>query len=179
MRFIVLATLFLYSSLTFASIQKCQLLNTPPYSVIKGTVSKVVDGDTININENIYSIRMLTIDTPKHSKGDFSNTSSEAVSEFLSPLNNVLLFKGFFPNPQLKDDFDRTFSFVHLDVDLYKSTLDCLEFFWPRMVKGGIIISDDYKWAHTPGVKMAFDEFFKNELDKVNDSGYNSAWVKK
>jgi len=42
-------------------------------------------------------------------------------------------------------------------VDLYKSTIDCLGFFYPRMIQGGIILTHDY---HTDGVQTAFKEFF-------------------
>jgi O-methyltransferase len=37
----------------------------------------------------------------------------------------------------------RSFSFVHLDVDLYQPTLDSLDFF-PRLADGGAIITDNY-----------------------------------
>jgi len=50
----------------------------------------------------------------------------------------------------------RSFSFVHLDVDLYQPTLDSLEYFFPRLAAGGAIITDDYNW---PGARTAFHEF--------------------
>jgi len=89
----------------------------------------------------------------------FGNTSLEAVKSYLSKYENVFFYKGTFPetsNPILNSKF----SFVHLDVDLYKSTLDCLEFFYPRLINGGIILSHDY---HTGGVRNAFNEFFKDK----------------
>ena len=59
------------------------------------------------------------------------------------------------------------FCFVHLDTDLYQSTLDSLEFFWPRMVKGGRIISHDYNALEVIGVKQAFQEFFKGSPESI------------
>jgi hypothetical protein len=50
----------------------------------------------------------------------------------------------------------RSFSFVHLDVDLYQPTLDSLDYFFPRLAGGGAIVTDDYNW---PGARAAFDEF--------------------
>lgn len=58
------------------------------------------------------------------------------------------------------------FSFVHIDVDLYKPTKDSLEFFWERLNHGGIIICDDYGFNQFPGAKSAVDEF----LSKTNYS---------
>ena len=56
---------------------------------------------------------------------------------------------------------------MHLDTNLYQSTLDSLEFFWPRMVSGGRIVSHDYNTTSMPGVKKAFVEFFINEKEKL------------
>ena len=50
---------------------------------------------------------------------------------------------------------------MHLDVDLYDSTLAGLDFFYPRMVPGGIIISHDFPTLS--GVSLAFEEFFADK----------------
>ena len=52
-----------------------------------------------------------------------------------------------------------SFSFVHLDVDLYESTLAGLEFFWPRILEGGVLVSHDY--SQCEGVYQAFGDFFR------------------
>jgi hypothetical protein len=54
---------------------------------------------------------------------------------------------------------DRTFCFVHIDVDLYQPTRDSLEFFYPRLAPGGMIVCDDYGFANCLGAKRACDEF--------------------
>lgn len=51
-----------------------------------------------------------------------------------------------------------TYSFVHLDADLYESTRAGLEFFLPRMNQGGIIVVDDYDFERCPGVRRAISE---------------------
>lgn len=91
--------------------------------------------------------------------GEFNNTSLQGVKNYLSDYDNVKFYKGKFP--ETADSIEETqFSFVHLDVDLYQSTIDCLNFFFPRMVTGGIILTHDY---HTSGVKRAFEEFFHDK----------------
>ena len=45
--------------------------------------------------------------------------------------NKIIFKKGFFPNSFL--GFDKEISFLHLDVDLYNSYKDCLEFFFPKL----------------------------------------------
>jgi hypothetical protein len=69
------------------------------------------------------------------------------------------------------------FSFVHLDVDLYESTRAALEFFYPRMSSGGIILSHDYVIAD--GVRKAFDEFFAHKAETVLELTGNQCLVVK
>lgn len=92
-------------------------------------------------------------------KNQFNNTTVELVKNYLSSYQNVFFNKGRFPETT-GSVTNSKFSFVHLDVDLYQSTLDCLNFFYPRMVLGGIILTHDY---HTNGVKNAFKEFFNGK----------------
>lgn len=114
-----------------------------------------------------------------HSKGDFSDVDEKAVRAFLeSP--NVSIHKGIFPQGHLwLNMVEPTFKLVHLDVDLYQSTLDCLEYFYPRMVPGGVIITDDYEWKGTPGVTKAFNEFFEGKPEVIIRSTPVQAYVVK
>ncbi len=50
-------------------------------------------------------------------------------------------------------------SILRLDTDLYDSTLVELEVLFPRLVKGGILILDDY--MSFPGHRKAVDEYFR------------------
>lgn len=63
--------------------------------------------------------------------------------------------KGWLP-AALADVPQRAYRFVHVDVDLYEPTRGCFEFFYPQLVPGGIIVTDDYNW---PGGRRAVDEF--------------------
>lgn len=93
-----------------------------------------------------------------HKKGDFSETDYMAIRGYFKIMYpNVAVIKGFSPFNQLNPD--RKYAFVHIDVDLYRSVLEGLDFFYPRMVEGGIIILDDYGFETTEGAKKATDEF--------------------
>jgi O-methyltransferase len=50
-------------------------------------------------------------------------------------------------------------SFLHIDVDLYEPTYACLEYFYPRLVSGGVIICDDYGAPLFPGAYRAWNGF--------------------
>ncbi len=97
------------------------------------------------------------------SKNLFSG-SIDSVKRRLAKYKNVCIVKGEFPETS-NIAMNKRFAFVHLDVDIYNSTKNCLGFFYDRMVKGGIILSHDYSQAK--GVKKAFDEFFENKIEKI------------
>lgn len=96
-------------------------------------------------------------------KGDYS-ASYDEVKDYLKSYKNVNIYKGLFP--QTADPIlNKKFSFVHLDLDLYESTLESIKFFYPRLTSGGIMISHDY--IDTIGVRKAFDEFFIDKPEPV------------
>jgi O-methyltransferase len=103
------------------------------------------------------------IDSPQFNKGQFA-ASFEDVKNCLKEYNNVHFYKGLFPTTATPVE-DKKFSFVHFDVDTYESTRSCLDFFYSRMNKGGIILSHDYISA--PGVRRAFDECFSNKAEPI------------
>lgn len=51
-------------------------------------------------------------------------------------------------------------SFAHIDVDLYASVLDCCRFIYPRLVRGGFMVFDDYGFPTCPGARKAVDDYF-------------------
>jgi hypothetical protein len=75
-------------------------------------------------------------------------------------------------SPQLK------ISLLHIDVDLYEPTKHILEKFYDRVVKGGIIILDDY--GAFAGANKAVDDFFdrKREINKLPFSNAISYVIK-
>ncbi len=97
-------------------------------------------------------------------KGDYC-CSLENARKNMKNYKDVYFYKGIFPETS-EPIKDKLFSFVNLDVDLYKSTLDCLQFFYPRMTRGGIIISHDYN-IQSEGVKIAFDKFFQDKPEPI------------
>lgn len=98
-------------------------------------------------------------------KGEYA-ASLKSVKEYLKEYKRIKFYKGVFPET-INPVKNKKFSFVNLDVDLYKSTKDCIKFFYPRMTKGGIIMSHDYSSPEAAGVKKAFDEFFKNKPEPI------------
>jgi O-methyltransferase len=62
----------------------------------------------------------------------------------LARAKNYKLIKGWFEDtlPYFKDK--EPIAVLHLDADWYDSTITCLEYLFPKVQKGGLIILDDY-----------------------------------
>ena len=111
--------------------------------VYKGRSAKVIALTSEESNKNVYlfdTFRGMPETDPEKDnffkKGAFSGTSLVEVRKFLSDCKNVIIYPGFFPDTA-KPICEKPFSFVHVDVDIYRSVADCCQFFYPRMVGGG------------------------------------------
>ncbi len=102
-----------------------------------------------------------------HKEKDFNDVDYPKIKEVLENFANTKVFKGIFPKENSDVIKDEKFSFVHIDVDIYQSYLDCLDFFYPRMLLGGIMAFDDYNQNTCLGAKKAVDEFFANKKESV------------
>ncbi|MCL1986563.1 MAG: TylF/MycF family methyltransferase [Firmicutes bacterium] len=90
--------------------------------------------------------------------GFYNITTEELVMSQMPHPEKCVIKKGYFPETTAGLE-DERFCFVNLDFDLYKPTLARLEFFAPRMVKGGIILIHDYFTEEYMGVKQAIIEY--------------------
>ena len=78
--------------------------------------------------------------------------------------DNCIIRKGYFPDTV--KGLEEKFVFVSLDMDLYRPTLEGLEYFYPRMCGGGIIAIHDYFSDAYPNIKRAVNDFCeKNKID--------------
>ena len=93
-----------------------------------------------------------------HIAGAFSDTSFESVKGYLEQFKNVDVYKGRFQDTSHHIQ-NAQMHFVHLDMDIYEPTIFALKFFNDRLVKGGVILLDDYGFDTCPGIPRAVQEF--------------------
>jgi O-methyltransferase len=88
----------------------------------------------------------------------FADTSVDDVRRRIGPRADTVIFHpGLFPDSVPEKLRSERFAFVHLDADLYESTLEGLKFFYPRVSPHGMILVHDYNsWL---GARRAVDEF--------------------
>lgn len=88
---------------------------------------------------------------------DFSNTRARDVLARMPYEDQVVIRKGFFP--ETAQGLEERFALVSIDVDLYAPTLAGLEYFYPRLVRGGAILLHDYNSLQFDGVRKAVEEY--------------------
>lgn len=71
--------------------------------------------------------------------------------------HNITVIIGWFEEA-LEDHDTGEISILRLDGDLYNSTWVCLQHLFPKVIKGGCVIIDDWQ---LPGCRAACEEYFK------------------
>ena len=105
------------------------------------------------------------VDGSHWTKGDLAY-GVERVQENLRAFDETAYYPGWIPD-RFSDVADLRFAFVHIDVDLFQPTRDSIEFFYPRMSEGGVIVVDDYGFTSCPGATQAVDEFLADKPEQM------------
>ncbi len=106
-----------------------------------------------------------------HQIGDFDDASYIDIVKIFENNKEVFIHKGIFPEETSHEVRNKKFDFVHLDVDMYISYKESLDFFYDKMKIGGIILFDDYKYKSCEGATLAVDEFFSDKSEEVQKYG--------
>ena len=85
-----------------------------------------------------------------------AHLTPELVRGYFDEFPRVSLCAGWIPQVFASVP-EQNWAFVHLDVTLYEPTLAALEYFYPRLTTGGVIVCDGSIFC--PGAKKAWDEF--------------------
>lgn len=105
-------------------------------------------------------------------QGSFAATL-ETVKTHLREFPDIEYFPGWIPQA-FPDETATRYRFVHVDVDIYQPTRDCFEYFYPRLVPGGMIVSDDYGW---PGAQKAIEEFCSRHGLELKTTPHAQAYI--
>ena len=112
----------------------------------------------------------------KDGKTRIFNENFVEITERFESYSNVHLMKGWIPD-RFAEVENRKIALLHVDVDMYQPTLDSFEFFYEKMVPGGIIICDDYGSGAYPGARDAMDSFFANKPESPIELPQGQAFV--
>lgn len=104
-------------------------------------------------------VKTTDVDT-YYRDGKHDDTSRAIVERLVADmgLDNVELLEGIFPDETGDRIAGETFRLCHCDVDVYASAKGVLDWAWPRLSPGGVIVFDDYGFPACPGVTKLVDE---------------------
>jgi O-methyltransferase len=129
-----------------------------------------------NKDDQMPGLKYLTeieqgkLPNPGKQKLKSSGATVVALESFLDNIScvknpsNIIPIKGWFEETLSKNETG-AISILRLDGDLYNSTLVCLQILFPKVIKGGIVIIDDWE---LPGCQLACDDYFKSIGYKPN-----------
>lgn len=91
---------------------------------------------------------------------DFKDVKKELVMARMPHKDQVILKEGWFPETAV-DLENETFALAVLDAGLYQPTFAGMEYFFPRMSRGGVILVRNYESTRYIGVRRAMDDLEK------------------
>ena len=116
--------------------------------------------DTIYLCDTWEGVVKTGEHDPYYHDGKHDDTSREIVQKLVDEqgLTNVKLLKGVFPDETADQVSDKKLRLVHIDVDIYQSGADVLDWAWPKLSSGGVVVFDDFGCPGTPGITDLVNE---------------------
>lgn len=91
----------------------------------------------------------------RYKGGEHSDTTLELVENLLSKylLNDQFtILNGIYPDDFSNYNFENGLKLCHIDVDVFESAKNIFDFIWSKMLKGGVVIFDDYGFWGCEGI---------------------------
>lgn len=105
----------------------------------------------------------------EHKIGDFADADLPKIRAWMP---NARIHVGIFPET-MPDDMP-PLAFVHVDCDQYQSVRDCIDYLYPLLVPGGVMLFDDFGVLRS--AEMAVNERFPG---KINLTPQGKGYVRK
>lgn len=88
------------------------------------------------------------------------------VQRNFAPYPNARLVRGRVPESLTTVNIDKV-AYVAIDMNAAAPEIAAAEYFWDKLVPGGVMVLDDYGWVHHVNQKIAFDQFAAERGVKV------------
>jgi O-methyltransferase len=121
-----------------------------------------VGGRRLHLFDSFQGMGTNITDDDSFRTGEFGRTSLERVRALLAPYPFVDLHAGYIPDTFVGLNLG-PIVWAHVDLDLYESIRDAIDYLYPRLVPGGFLIFDDYGFPSCPGARRAVDEAFADK----------------
>ena len=93
-------------------------------------------------------------------KNSYKDYDLETVRSTFSQYEGIKIIKGVVPFSLIQANISKV-CFLHIDMNSAKPEVEALDYFFPIMVKGGVVVFDDYGQPGHEKQKKALDEYCK------------------
>lgn len=130
-------------------------------SLISCAAAKVSTECRVYLADTFAGVVKASENDTRYKGGEHSDTSMDSVRNLLKAVgvSNAVLLKGIFPDQVNFGSSIPQFRLCHIDVDTYDSARDVFEYVWPHIVRGGVVVFDDYGFWGCEGVTKLCNEF--------------------
>ncbi len=118
---------------------------------------------TLYLADTFSGVAKAGVNDSFYKGGEHNDTSQYMVEDVLknkSKYLNYKILKGIFPDDTAHQiPADEQFGICHIDVDVYESAKDILEWVWKKLIPGGVVVFDDYGFHSCTGVTKLVEEY--------------------
>jgi O-methyltransferase len=146
-------------------------------ALIAGQAKKCDIGDKVFLCDTFTGVEKAGPKDSSYKGGEHADTTRQVVEELIFKrmnLDNVEILEGIFPDQTAHLIEGCNFRFYHIDVDVYQSAKDIVDWIWDRIVPGGMVVYDDYGFESCDGITKYVEEQmnFKDRLIFHNLNGH-------
>lgn len=95
---------------------------------------------------------------------NYTNSDLENTKSNLRKYEDVVVYnKGYITDELEYAENPNSLVWMHIDLNSAKPTLSVLNYFHDKMLKGGVILFDDYGWRGYEDTRKTIDKFFKTK----------------
>jgi len=131
--------------------------------------------------DTFEGVANATEEDKQYKGGEHSDTSLQLVQNLFDDMGVgfIKILKGIFPEDTASLLKANKFRFCHIDVDVYKSAKQILEFVWPRLSTNGMVVFDDYGFISCNGVTKMVNELNLSDSIIIYNINGHAILVKK
>jgi O-methyltransferase len=133
------------------------------YGVLSKTLAEYVDFD--KLQKTLYLLDPWG-NINQADRQAYEPDIYDAVARRFSNIENVRLVRGFVPDTLTQVPSEKV-AYLSIDMNAVEPERHALEYFYPKMVKGGVIYFDDYGWAGHKELKAMIDDFFRDKPESI------------
>lgn len=128
------------SAMTFINFKSLKTKRFYLFDTYSGLVDDLVSSEDKAAYKNVYT------------------DTYEFVIDTFKDWHNVIIVKGIVPDTLATVTIDRL-AYLSIDMNCAKPEAETLQYFWPKLVKGGVVILDDYGFSGHESQKKVADQF--------------------